>query len=434
MKSPLFAYYGDDFTGSTDVLEALAANGIPAVLFLGVPDEKHLDAFPDCRAIGIAGESRSRDPQWMSENLPAAFSFLQKLGAPVNLYKVCSTFDSSPQVGSIGRALEIGQDIFRAPVVPIVVAAPRLRRYVVFANLFAESGGIHRIDRHPTMMRHPVTPMTESDLRLHLAKQTIRRIGLLDIVALHGESARERLRELAAEKYRAVVFDGLDEVSLERTGRLLWPDEAGRQEFVVGSSGAAYAFIAHWRKIGLLPPAVPPQPIREVDRLLVLSGSCSPVTENQIRKAMSQGYVGIPLDAAALSTHDARTRDAHFNQAKRAFAAGRSVVLYSALGAINPILAAQSDELAIEMGMLVRKLVAESDVRRVLIAGGDTSSKAAQQLGLHALTFLAPTQPGAPLCRSHADDSSLDGLEIVLKGGQVGTPDFFDIVRSGQTS
>jgi uncharacterized protein YgbK (DUF1537 family) len=86
------------------------------------------------------------------------------------------------------------------------------------------------------------------------------------------------------------------------------------------------------------------------------------------------------------------------------------------------------------MGMLVRKLVAESDVRRVLIAGGDTSSKAAQQLGLHALTFLAPTQPGAPLCRSHADDSSLDGLEIVLKGGQVGTPDFFDIVRSGQTS
>jgi uncharacterized protein YgbK (DUF1537 family) len=305
---------------------------------------------------------------------------------------------------------------------------------VVFANLFAEGGGIHRIDRHSTMMHHPVTPMTESDLRLHLAKQTTRRIGFLDIVALHGESACERLRDLAREGFSAVVFDGLDEASLERTGRLLWPDEAGRQEFVVGSSGAAYAFIAHWRKIGLLPPTVPSQAIREVDRLLVLSGSCSPVTEKQIRAAMSQGYVGIPLDVAALIAHDAPARNAHFNQAKQALAAGRRVILYSALGAINPILAAQSDELAIEMGMLLRKLVTESGVHRVVIAGGDTSSKAAQQLGLHALTFLAPAQPGAPLCRGHADDSSLDGLEIVLKGGQVGTPDFFEIVRSGRTS
>jgi uncharacterized protein YgbK (DUF1537 family) len=434
MKSPLLAYYGDDFTGSTDVLEALAANGIPTVLFLGVPDETHLRAFADSRAIGIAGESRSRDPQWMAENLPAVFSFLQKLGAPVNLYKVCSTFDSSPHVGSIGRALEIGQDVFRAPVVPIVVAAPHLRRYVLFANLFAEGGGIYRIDRHPTMMRHPVTPMTESDLRLHLAKQTNRRIGLLDIIALHGDDPDGKLRDLVLHGNGAIVFDGLDDVSLETTGRLLWPTDATRQEFVVGSSGAAYAFIAHWRKSGLLPAAVPFKPLREMDRLFVLSGSCSPVTENQIRTAMSHGFVGIPLDAAALSARDPRARDAHFKHAKQALAAGRSVILYSALGQADPTLAAQSDGLAIEMGTLLRKLITGCGVRRVVIAGGDTSSKAAQQLGLHALTFVAPTQPGAPLCQGHADDAALDGLEIVLKGGQVGTPDFFELVRSGRTS
>jgi uncharacterized protein YgbK (DUF1537 family) len=435
MSSPLFTYYGDDFTGSTDVLEALASNGISTVLFLGVPDEKHLRAFPNCRAIGIAGESRSRSPLWMSENLPAAFSFLQKCGAPVTLYKVCSTFDSSPGIGSIGRALEIGQNIFDSALIPIVVAAPHLRRYVVFANLFAEgSGAIHRIDRHSTMVRHPVTPMTESDLRLHLAKQTDRRVGLLDIVTLHGENAREKLRDLAREGNRAVVFDGVDEVSLEKTGSLLWPEVATRQVFVVGSSGAAYALIAYWKKAGLLPHAGDPQPIRATDRLVVLSGSCSPVTENQIRTAMAHGFVGVPLDSAALSAHDAAGCSSHFARAAQALAAGRSVILYSTLGAIDPTLAAQSNQLAIEMGNLLRKLVTQCGVQRAVIAGGDTSSHAVQQLGLHALTFLASTQPGAPLCLGHADDAAMNGLEIVLKGGQVGTPDFFEFVRSGRTN
>jgi uncharacterized protein YgbK (DUF1537 family) len=436
MISPLFTYYGDDFTGSTDVLEALAGHGISTVLFLGVPGEKHLRAFPNCRAIGIAGESRSRSPEWMSENLPAIFSFLQNLGAPVTLYKVCSTFDSSPEIGSIGRALEIGQDVFHSPLIPIVVAAPHLRRYVVFANLFAEgSGAIHRIDRHPTMMRHPVTPMTESDLRLHLAKQTDRHVGLLDLAALHGENAREDLGDLARSGNRAVVFDGVDEVSLEKTGALLWPEDATRQEFVVGSSGAAHALIAHWKTIGfLLPTALSPEPVRTVDRLLVLSGSCSPVTENQIRSAMAHGFVGVPLDAAALSAHDSAARSAQFAQAAQALSTGRSVVLYSALGAISPTLAAQTEEFTVEMGNLLRNLVTECGVQRVLIAGGDTSSHAVQQLGLHALTFVASTQPGAPLCLGHADDAEMDGIEIVLKGGQVGTPDFFEFVRSGRTN
>jgi len=434
MNSPLFAFYGDDFTGSTDALEAFATNGISTVLFLGVPDEKQLQSFPDCRAIGIAGESRSRNPQWMTDNLLAVFSFLKKLGAPVTLYKVCSTFDSSPEVGSIGRALEIGQDIFHTPLVPIVVAAPLLRRYVVFANLFAEGGGdIHRIDRHPTMMRHPVTPMKESDLRLHLGKQTQRKIGSLDIIALHGDGATEKLRDLAGQGYSAVVIDGLDDSSMEKTGRLLWPTDLTRQEFMIGSSGAAYAFIACWGRIGLVTPAVSTEPIREVDRLLILSGSCSPATAKQVQTAMSRGFVGIPLDSAGLSAHDPRAHDAHFKDAARALAEGRSVILYSALGQTNPIVA-QSDELAIEMGRLLRKLVVACGLPRVVIAGGDTSSKAAQQLGLHALTFVASTQPGAPLCRGHADDAALDGLEIVLKGGQVGTNDFFELVRSGRAS
>ena len=63
-------------------------------------------------AIGVAGESRSRDPEWMSAHLPQIFTRLSELRAGVCHYKVCSTFDSSPETGSIGRAREIGQSVF----------------------------------------------------------------------------------------------------------------------------------------------------------------------------------------------------------------------------------------------------------------------------------------------------------------------------------
>ena len=121
--------------------------------------------------------------------MPAIFARLAELRTCICQYKVCSTFDSSPSCGSIGRALEIGQDTFRTPWVPVVVAAPHLGRYVLFGNLFAASGdAIHRIDRHPTMRRHPVTPMNEADLTVHLSGQTSREIRLLDILHLHSDN------------------------------------------------------------------------------------------------------------------------------------------------------------------------------------------------------------------------------------------------------
>jgi len=99
------AYYGDDFTGSTDVLEALALAGIAAELFVTEPVRS---AVPP-QAIGLAGLSRTFSPAEMEAHLPAAFTSLAA-GRPRFLhYKVCSTFDSSPAVGSIGRAIEIGR-------------------------------------------------------------------------------------------------------------------------------------------------------------------------------------------------------------------------------------------------------------------------------------------------------------------------------------
>ncbi len=81
------------------------------------------------------------------------------------------------------------------------------------------------------------------------------------------------------------------------------------------------------------------------------------------------------------------------------------------------------------MGRITRELLTRTGLRRVVIAGGDTSSYATQELRLYALEMLAELTPGAPLCRAYSDDPRFDGLEIALKGGQMGKANYFGLVR-----
>ena len=423
-SSPLYAWYGDDLTGSTDVLEGLAVHGLPAVLFLRAPDEEALREFAGCRAIGIAGESRSRTPEWMDANLPAIFAAMRKLGAPVNHYKVCSTFDSSPRTGSIGRAMELGTNAFASAWAPVVVGAPHLGRAVAFGNLFAAANGeMVRVDRHPTMCCHPVTPMREADLRVHLAQQTAMRTGLVDLTSLQSGVARQRLTCELAAGAKAVMFDGIDEATQEASAALVWEQACERPLFAVGSSGLTYGLLRHWQRLGIIGDAPVQQVAKSADRLLVLSGSCSAVTEKQIRRAQQQGFAAFALACERQWTVESR-------HATEALARGQSVVLYTALGAAR----GQGDygeEFGAALGDLLREILLASGVRRVLVAGGDTATHAVSRLGLRAFTFAAQLAPGAPLCRGHAPGSTLDGLELVLKGGQIGPEDFFARVRDG---
>lgn len=426
MSERLFCYYGDDFTGSTDVLEVLAANGVPCTLFFDPPGESELARFPNCRAIGVAGESRSRDPEWMDAHLPAVFSALRGYAAPICQYKVCSTFDSSPEWGSIGRALEIGRSEFAVPFVPVVAAAPHLGRYVLFGNLFAEGGGaVHRIDRHPTMSRHPVTPMPEADLRLHLAKQTATRIALMDLNALLGGRAAERYSALLRQQPGAILFDGLNDKTALETGRLLWTAPGSAHSFAVGSSGLTLALIHYWREAGMIPHDVPRATVPPAERLIVVSGSCSPVTEGQIRWALSSGFSGVRLDASQPD------RDAATLHGLAALNEGKSLVVYSALGPGDRTAGAGGESLGRALGEILTRLLEGSGVRRVLLAGGDTATHALRRQGISALTFLASTVPGAPLCRAHSAMRISDGLELVLKGGQIGPENYFEMVRKG---
>ena len=425
----LYTFYGDDFTGSTDVLEQLASNGVRTALFIGPPDADQLARFKDIAAIGIAGDSRSRSPEWMAANLPRIFAAMKQFNAPINHYKICSTFDSSPTHGSIGRAIELGREVFSPEFIPVVVAAPHLGRYVVFSNLFAvcPDGTIRRIDRHP-MAQHPVTPMHEADLCHHLGTQTKLAMGQVDLTAIQSGRAVTELDRQLAEGTQVIFFDGVDRTNIAETGELLWQRAQERPIFSASSSGLTAAIVSAWRKARLIDRPLSPEPMEnnKSEPLLVISGSCSPVTANQIRRALGNGFRGILIDTAGLLGSENSERHIH-TEAAAELNKGRSVILYTALGAWSGL--AHGDALGRALGHLLRDLLPIIKTRRVVLCGGDTSSHAVQQLELYALTWAASIQPGAPLCRAWSDDPVFDGLELVLKGGQAGTLDFFEAVQ-----
>ncbi len=447
----LLSFYGDDLTGSCDAMEALSLGGARAALFLEPPSDEVLrERFPGLQAVGVAGSSRAMTPAQMDESLPAVFARIARLKAAAFHYKVCSTFDSSPEMGSIGRAIEIGQRVFRSRFTPLLVGAPALKRYCLFGNLFATVGEeTCRLDRHPTMSRHPVTPMGESDLRIHLSRQTGKRVALLDILNLTGsrEEVDRNLARVLEGRPEIVVFDALDDARLEEAGRLMWSQRDDRTLFVAGSSGVEYALIAHWRKIGVIAESKSYPSPGAAKQIVVASGSCSPVTRSQIEWALANGFAGIELDAARLVNPDQRAAERADvkRRALDALASGRSVVLFTASGPDDPKIEATTREarergldpqvarerLAEQQGIILRELLEATGLRRAVIAGGDTSSHAARRLGIYALELLTPIAPGSPLCRASSSDPRLDGVEIAFKGGQGGEADYFGRILAG---
>jgi 3-oxoisoapionate kinase len=445
----LVAAYGDDFTGSAAVMEVLSFAGLPCALFLDLPTPSELSLFPGLRGIVVAGTARSHGPNWMAAHLPRIFRGLSELGAELTHYKVCSTLDSSPSLGSIGLAVELALPQFRANWVPCLIAAPAIRRYQAFGHLFAAGpGGVFRLDRHPVMARHPVTPMDEADVARHLSRQTTLALGVLTVEDLRSTVAtRAALARLQGDGARVVCLDTLDEEHLARCGELIWKARS-QADFCVGSQGVEYALVAHWRATGALAQVPPPAGIGRARGMIAVSGSVSPTTAAQIEWSLRNGFEGIAVDAAALVAGGGAA-EAAINAACRAahaaLAQGRDPLLYTARGPDDPAVTAlpaaraaagisaeeANARIGTQLGTALVRLVRETGIRRAVISGGDTSGHATRQLGIFALTALAPTIPGAAVFRAHARDPALDGLELALKGGQMGSEDYFGWVREG---
>jgi uncharacterized protein YgbK (DUF1537 family) len=443
---PVVAWYGDDFTGAAAVMEVLSFAGLPAVLFLDPPTAARRARFPEARALGLAGDARTRDPEWMAAHLPPVFDWMRATGAPVRHYKICSTLDSAPHVGSIGAAANLA--LGPGDWAPVLVAAPAIGRWQAFGTLFARAGdgGVHRLDRHPTMARHPVTPMDEADVGRHLARQTARGVGLVDLASLKAGRGAERLAAERAAGSGLIALDVIDPDTLAAAGRLIWEADPP-PALVIGSQGVEYALVAAWRAAGLLPAVAAPRPLAPAGRIAAVSGSCSPVTAAQIAAAERAGFAVVALDAARAADPAAwdRACDAAAAAALAALGSGRSALVATARGPADPALAsvaaarAAAGVEAAEMnacigaglGRVLDRLAREARLGRVVIAGGDTSSAGARALGLFALTAEADGGPGSALLRGHSEDPARDGVEIALKGGQMGTENFFVRMRDG---
>ncbi|GAA1615740.1 MULTISPECIES: four-carbon acid sugar kinase family protein [Kribbella] len=432
------AFYGDDFTGSTDAMVQFARVGLRTVLLVKLPPASELAELAARHdVIGVAGIARALPPDEQEAEVRPVLQALHDLGPRLIQYKVCSTADSSPTRGSIGRALEIGRDIC-APTTPtpILIAQPELGRYTVFSHHFAtESGTTHRLDRQPTMSTHPSTPIHESDLRLHLSAQTT-----LTITAehLHEPPTRvappptpqpttaphaaatptpgaEPTRAPDVESGRvagagsasppdAVVLDALVERDLREHGpRIL------RSRFAVGSGGLSRAVALALRPDGVGGEGV----VRGEGQVLVVAGSQSRRTAEQIEDVRAHGWTVLPL------------ADGVAQQAVAAFGAGvDGVVVHT-----NELTPEELPQLPHALAEVVRTVSAETAVRRLVVAGGDTSGQVLRALDVTALEFAASLAPGVHLCRTTSPYVD----EVLLKPGQLGPVGLFSALgrRSG---
>ena len=410
------AFYGDDFTGSVDALLQFARRGWTGRLFTRLPDAAALRrAADEVDVVGVAGISRSLAPDEMDAELRPVFAAFAELDPAIVQYKACSTADSAPGVGSLGRVVELARESFGERPVPMLFAQPDFGRYTLFGQHFAaERGTVYRLDRQPTMSHHPSTPMTEADLAVHIGRQTDLPVGSIPLVAFDD---LEALLRGASES--ALVLDALTDEHLVTVGEAVAALPA--PVFAIGSGGLSHGIAAAHPRSGPTIPASSPA----AGPVLVVSGSRSAQTRRQADAAAAAGWLVQPLPLGGPA------REAVVPDVIAALRAGRGVVLTSddadATSAGNrPVLEAIAEAAA----SVISAVAGDGAARRVIVCGGDTSSRVTRLLGVESLSIAANPWGNVVLLRAHASDPAVDGLELLLKGGQVGADALFTDVAA----
>jgi uncharacterized protein YgbK (DUF1537 family) len=409
------AFYGDDFTGSVDALLQFARRGWTGRLFVGLPEEADLQSAADeCDVVGIAGIARSLPTEQLDSEVRPVLEALTALDPEVVQYKACSTADSSPSIGSIGRVIEIGRETVGEQTVPLVFAQPDFGRYTLHGVHFASEGGIvYRLDRQPTMSTHPSTPMTEADLALHFSRQTDLPIGRIPFTA-YGDDLAAQLRSSDAA---AVVLDAAIDEHLEQVGRAI--GALARPVFAVGSGGLSQAVAS----ADGAPRTELPTRSGASGPVLALSGSRSAQTRRQVDAAAAAEWFVQPLEL------DASRAASQLDWVLSALRAGRSVGLTSDDAGSTATERPALEVIAEAAAAIAAGAAAAGATKRMIVCGGDTSSRVTRLLGVDSLSIAANPWGNVVLLRAHAKDPAIDGLELLLKGGQVGGDDLFVRVR-----
>lgn len=420
---PAFAFVADDLTGAADVLAQAHRYGLEAALAIG---DAPLPA--DADVVGLAGPARSLAGAAFDELVRRDLAGVAALNPEVLLYKVCSTFDSSVTVGSIGRGIQLLHERFgHQGAIPVVPAQPGFGRYTAFSNHYAAYGGeIHRLDRHPIMSRHPSTPMAEADLRRVLAEQLgIGQVpGAIHLPAFDDGTFKDAWAARRAEpEAQAFVVDSVREDHLDAVAEALMGEEHAEGPSVVVGSGGIMAALA--RSISPENPC-PPRPQHAAGPVLAVSASASSTTAEQIEDAIAHGWEDVPVPAELLQRHDAAAVAELDQSVSAALGEGRDIVLHTTRGASDPRYGATGPVDAGYVGALIGGIaarMAEAGLTRdIAVCGGDTSSHALIAMGVCQLRVWDQFVTAGPILRAEGA-SAVAECRLLLKGGQVGPPD-----------
>jgi 3-dehydrotetronate 4-kinase len=403
----------DDFTGATDIAGMLVKGGMRTIQTIGVPAQ---GAIPDdADAVVVALKSRSIPAADAIAQSLAALAALKAAGCVRFFFKYCSTFDST-DAGNIGPVGDALLDALKASQTIYCPAFPENGRTVFHGYLFV---GDVLLSESP-MRHHPLTPMTDANLVRVLARQTPHRVGLAAFKQVQAGSAalRAALDALAAKGVRHVVVDAVGDADLTIIG-----ESVGDDLLVTGGSGVALGLPAAYRRRGLLPHKANAAALPSVEgAAAVLAGSCSAATLGQIA-AFKGPHFHLDTDAACRGEPVA---EAALAWAKPKL--GTAPILLStsdtpeAVKALQTKYGVEKSSQAIERAMAsLAQGLAAANVRRFVVAGGETSGAVVSALGVTSLRIGPEIDPGVPWTASIGDKPLL----LALKSGNFGAPDFF---------
>ncbi|HVE51538.1 MAG TPA: 3-oxo-tetronate kinase [Casimicrobiaceae bacterium] len=417
MTRLLLGAIADDFTGATDLANMLVRSGMRTVQAIGVPRER--DLASDADAIVVALKSRTIVPSEAVARSLDALQWLRERNVRQVYFKYCSTFDST-DAGNIGPVADALLDALGASFTIACPAFPVNRRTIYNGHLFV---GDALLSDSP-MRDHPLTPMRDANLVRVLARQTKRKVGLVawPIVQRGPNAIRAEFARLQEAGVGYAIVDAIDDDDLLDIGAAC----AGLP-LVTGGSGIALGLPQNFRDVGLLEARSDAATLPRVDgKSAVLAGSCSAATREQVAE-FSREHVGVALQPLRGDTPQ-QMADTALRAIEREIDAGRAFLVYSTAEPkrVATIQAKLGPERAASMienafGILARELVARG-VRRLVVAGGETSGAVVQALGIEALAIGPQIDPGVPWTTSLGEPT----IALALKSGNFGGVDFFD--------
>ena len=404
----------DDFTGATDLASTLVRGGMRTVQLIGVPD----GPVPDADAVVIALKSRTTPAAEAVADSLAALRWLQAAGCRQVFQKYCSTFDST-EAGNIGPVADALVAALGCGFALACPAFPANNRSVFQGHLFVGTALLNESG----MEHHPLTPMRDANLVRVLSHQTEGTVGLVPwaTVSQGAQAIRRAMGALKEQGRRYAIVDAITDLDLVAIG-----EAASAHALITGGSGVAMGLPANFRAAGLLPERGDVTALPAVaGHTAVLSGSCSRATLYQLGAAKGR----VPtLQLDPLATPDAAMLAAQ----ALAWADGKlgdAPVVISASAPPEQVAALQAKLGREVAGALIEDTLAtvaaglvERGVRRMVVAGGETSGAVVSRLGVRQLRIGAEIDPGVPW--TYAEGSG-PTMRLALKSGNFGGRDFF---------